>query len=93
MIASRARQIGAELIAVLEAPALIAGLNDVAVVGEPVKQRGRHLGITEHCRPVCKGEVGRHGDRGPFIKPADQMEEQLSARLRKWQIAKFVEHH
>ena len=29
--------------AVLEAPALVAGLDDVAVVGEPVEQRGGHL--------------------------------------------------
>src|SRR5271170_1028541 len=31
--------------AVLEAPALVAGLNDVAVVGETVEQGGSHLGV------------------------------------------------
>jgi len=34
--------------AVLEPPALVAGLDDVAVVGEPVEQGSRHLGITKH---------------------------------------------
>ena len=34
--------------AVLEAPALVAGLDDVAMVGQAVEQRGRHLGIAEH---------------------------------------------
>ena len=33
----------------LEAPALVAGLDDVAMVGQAVEQRGGHLGITEHC--------------------------------------------
>jgi hypothetical protein len=34
--------------AVLEAPALVAGFDDVAVVGQSVEQRGRHLWITKH---------------------------------------------
>ena len=31
----------------LEAPTVVAGLDDIAVVGEAIEQRGRHLGITE----------------------------------------------
>ena len=34
--------------AVLESPALVAGLDDVAVVGESVEESGGHLGVTEH---------------------------------------------
>ena|ERR1700730_12947758 len=30
-----------------EAPALISSFDDVAVVGQAIEQRGRHLGITE----------------------------------------------
>ena len=36
------------LAAVPEPPALIAGLDDVAMVSEPVEQRGGHLGVTDH---------------------------------------------
>jgi hypothetical protein len=32
---------------VLEPPAVVAGFDDVAVVGQPIEQRGRHLGVTE----------------------------------------------
>jgi hypothetical protein len=34
-----------------EAPALISSFDDVAVVGQAIEQRGRHLGITEDARP------------------------------------------
>jgi hypothetical protein len=36
---------------VSEAPAVVAGLDDVAVMGDAIEQRGRHLGIAEHGRP------------------------------------------
>jgi hypothetical protein len=41
----------------LEAPALISSFDDVAVVGQTIEQRGRHLGITEDARPFTEGEV------------------------------------
>jgi hypothetical protein len=45
--------------AVLEPPALVSGLQDVAVMSEPVEQGGGHLGIaTEHRRPFGEPEVG-----------------------------------
>jgi hypothetical protein len=34
--------------AVLEAPALVAGLDDVAVMGEAIEERRGHLRIAEH---------------------------------------------
>jgi hypothetical protein len=36
------------VVSVFEAPAVVSGLDDIAVVGQPIEQRGRHLGITEH---------------------------------------------
>ena len=48
--------------AVLEAPALVTGLDDVAVMSEPVEERRRHLGIEEHVRPFAEGQVGRDDD-------------------------------
>lgn len=44
--------------AVFEAPAVIAGLDNVAVMGEPVEQRRGHLGIAKDARPFAEGEVG-----------------------------------
>src|SRR3546814_6225200 len=49
---------------VLEPPAVVAGLDDVAVMGEPIEQRGRHLGVAEHGRPFAEREVGGDDDRG-----------------------------
>src|SRR5690554_4215857 len=77
--------------AVLEAPALVAGLDDVAVVGEPVEERGRHLGVAEDARPFAKGEVGGDDDRGALVEAADQMEQQLAAGLGEGQVAELVE--
>ena len=34
--------------AVLEAPALVAGLDDVVVVGETIEECGGHLWVAEH---------------------------------------------
>jgi hypothetical protein len=39
--------------AALEAPAIVAGLDDVAVVGEPVEERIGHLGVAEDGRPFA----------------------------------------
>jgi hypothetical protein len=38
--------------AVFEAPAFVSGLDDVAVMGERVEERGGRLGVAEHARPL-----------------------------------------
>ena len=48
--------------AVFEAPALVAGLDDVAVVSKTIEQSRGHLRIAEHARPFAEGEVGRDED-------------------------------
>ena len=78
--------------AALEAPAVVAGLDDVAVVGQSIEQRGRHLGIAEHTRPFTEGEIGGDDDGSALVEPADQVEQQLSAGLREGQIAEFIEN-
>ena len=77
--------------AVLEAPALVAGLDDVAVMGEAVEQRRGHLGVAEDARPFAEGEVGGDDDRGLLVEPADQVEQQLAAGLGERQVAELVE--
>jgi hypothetical protein len=36
------------VVSALEAPAVVSGLDDIAVVGQSIEQCGRHLGVTEH---------------------------------------------
>ena len=79
--------------AVLEAPAVVAGFDDLAVMGQPVEQRRGHLGVAEHLRPFAKREIGGDHDRGVFVQAADEMEQQLSAGLRERQVAELVEHN
>jgi hypothetical protein len=53
--------------AVLEAPALVAGFDDFAVMGQAVEERGCHFGVTKHTGPIAKGQVGRDDDRGALV--------------------------
>ena len=62
--------------AVLEAEAIVSGFEDVAVVGEPVEQRGGHLCVSEDACPFTEAEVGGDNDAGALVQPAQQMEEQ-----------------
>ena len=77
--------------AVLEAPALVAGLDDLAMMGETVEQRGGHLGVAEDGWPFAEGEVGGDDDRGALVEPAHEVEEQLPAGLGEGRVAEFVE--
>lgn len=60
-------------------------------MGQAVEERGRHLGVAEHRRPFAEGEVRGDDDRGALVKPADQMEQELTSGLGERQIAEFVE--
>jgi hypothetical protein len=85
---------------IFEAPAGVAGLDDFAVMGQPIEQRGRHLGVAEDARPLGEGQISGEDDRGALVEPADQslprrqagVEEQLAAGLGERQMAEFVEH-
>jgi hypothetical protein len=76
----------------LEAPAVVAGFDHVAMVREAVEQRRRHLGVAEDARPFAEGEVGGDDHGRALVESADEMEQQLTASLGDRQIAKFVEH-
>jgi len=65
--------------AALEAPAVVSGFDDVAVVSEAIEQRGRHLGVGEDARPFAEGEIGGDDDRGALVEPADEVEQELAA--------------
>ena len=60
--------VSGRLFAVLEAPAVVAGLDDVAVVCQAVEHGGGHLGVAEYLRPIGEGEIGRDQQRGILVK-------------------------
>ena len=80
------------VVAAFEAPAVIAGLDDVAVVGQAVEQRGRHIGVAEHTGPFAEGEIGGDEDGRALVEPADEMEQKLAAGLGKGPISEFVQN-
>ena len=76
---------------IFEAPAFVSGLDDIAVMRKTVQHGGGHLGVPKHLGPVGKGQVGGDDDRCVFVELADQMEQQLAARLAEGQIAELVD--
>ena len=79
------------VVATLEAPAVVTGLDDLAMVGQPIEQRSGHLGVAEHAGPFAESEVRGDDDRGPLIEPTNEVEQELAAGLGEGQIAEFVE--
>lgn len=60
----------------LEAPAFIACLHDMAVMGQPIQQHSRHLGIT--LAPLPKAQVGGDHHAGALITHLLSRERPLS---------------
>ena len=67
----------------LEAPAVVSGLDDVAVVGQPIEHRGRHLG-PEDARPFTEGQVGGDDDRSTLVEPADEVRPDMTDHVINW---------
>jgi hypothetical protein len=42
--------------AVFEAPAFVVGLNDLAVMDQPIEHGGGHFSVAEDLRPIGEGE-------------------------------------
>ena len=78
--------------AVFEPPALVAGLDDLAMMGEPVEERRRHLGVAKNTWPFAESEVRRDNDRGALIKAADKVKQELAANLSKGKIAELIKN-
>ena len=62
--------------AVSESVALIAGLDDMAVMGQTVKQRRGHLRAAEDISPFGKRQVGGDQLARVFIELAEQVKQQ-----------------
>ncbi len=55
---------------VLEAPAFVAGFDDIAVMGQTIEHGRRHLGVAEDLGPIGEGEIACDDDRGVLVKLA-----------------------
>ena len=58
------------LFPVFKAVTLVAGLDDVAMMGQAIQQGGGHLGIAKDLRPLAKAQIRGHDHRGPLVEPA-----------------------
>ena len=61
------------VIAAFESPAVVSGLDDVTVMGQPGEQCGGHLGVAEHAWPFSEGEIGDDSDGSALVEPDDEM--------------------
>ena len=77
---------------VFEAVTVIAGFDDVAMVGQAVEERGGHFPVVEDLGPFTEGEVGGDDQAGALVEFAQEMEQQCAAGLRERQIAEFIEN-
>ena len=76
-----------------EAIGVVAGFEDVTVMGESVEQGGGHFGIPEDLHPFPEAEIGGHDQGGFLIQRADEMEQQRATAFGERQIAEFIENH
>src|SRR5260370_27503259 len=81
------------VIAAFESPAVVTGLDDVAMVSQAVEQCSGHFGVAEHAGPFAEREIGGDDDGRALVEPADEVEQELAAGLIERQIAEFVEDH
>ena len=79
------------LCSVLEAPAFVAGLDDLTVVGEAVEQRGCHLGVAEDGWPFAERQVCRDDAGCALVELADQVEQELAAGLGEREVSQFIQ--
>jgi hypothetical protein len=78
---------------VLQAVALVTGLDAMAMMGQAVKQCVGHLGAPEHAGPLREAQVGDDDQAGALLEFADQLEEQRTAGVTERQVPEFIEDH
>jgi hypothetical protein len=82
--------VGLALEAVTEAPALVAGVDDVRSVGEPVDDRFGEPGVGEHLRPFPERQVGGDDQAGAFVSLGEDLEDELGGAVWQREVAEFV---
>ena len=66
----------------LQAPGLVTCFDDVAVMGETVQQRSRHLCVAKDATPFTEAKIGLDDDAGVLVEFEQQMEQQRTTGLR-----------
>ena len=69
-----------------------ADVDDVAVMKEPVDERGGHDFVAEDVAPLLEALVRRQYGRDAFVAPVDELEEEHGAGLSDGQIADLVDN-
>src|SRR4029077_10542524 len=77
--------------AVAEAPALVAGVDDVGAVGEPVDDGFREAGVGEDLGPLAECEVGGDDHRRTFVALRDDLEDELGGAFGEREVAELIE--
>ena len=74
--ATHTRPVGncGDSVTVLEPPGFVAGLDDVAVMGDAIQKGRGHLLIVEHLRPLGEREVGGDDHRDFLVEAVEQVE-------------------
>jgi hypothetical protein len=81
------------LFALFEAERIVAGFQDIAVVGDSIQQGRGHFGVAKNRHPFGKGQIRGDDQRGLLVKLTDQVKQQRATGGRERQIAQFVEDH
>src|SRR4051794_39539876 len=77
--------------AVAEAPGLVAGVDDVRAVGEPVDDGFGEAGVVEDLGPFAEWEVGGDDQRSAFVAFGEDLEEELGGAGGQGEIAELVQ--
>ena len=75
-----------------KAPALFPGLDDLAMVRDPVEQGRLHLSVAEHRRALRERQVRRDDYGRALVEPDRQVEQELAAGSGKGQVSKLVQN-
>lgn len=75
-----------------QAVACSLDVHDDGVMEETIQQSGRHDGISKDFTPLCKAAVGGQDHRAFFIARVNELEEQIGATLRDWEVSDLIDN-
>lgn len=64
----------------------------MAVMGETIQERRGHLGVAKHAGPFGEAQVRGDDHAGVLIQLGQQVKQQGTAGLAKWEVAQFIEN-
>ena len=76
-----------------EAPGLVAGVDDVCLVGDAVDDGFGEAGVGEDLGPFAEGQVGGDDQAAAFVALADDLEDELGGAFGQVQVSELVKDH